>query len=63
MVNKEEWKNFYKHNPSIFLEMFYGIKLYPYQKLLFRTIYKCDTLKTINKYFAIIEQLKNKEVD
>ena len=63
MVNEEEQKDFYKRHPDKFIEMFYGIELYPYQKLLFRTIYKCDSLKTIDRYFAIVEQLKNKEVD
>lgn len=58
---KEEQKDFYKHNPDKFIEILYGIKLYPYQKLLFRTIYKCNTLKTINRYFTIVEQLKREK--
>ena len=58
MVNEEEQKDFYKRHPDKFIEMFYGIELYPYQKVMINTFYKKRYAKFIERYFAITEYLE-----
>ena len=58
---KEEWKDFYKHNPSKFLEMFYSIKLRPYQKVMIDIFYKKRYAKFIERYFTVMEYLKSEK--
>lgn len=55
--NTEQWKDFYKRNPDLFIEQL-GIKLRLYQKLLLRTIYRRKYASLIERYYIILEQLK-----
>ena len=55
---KEQWKDFYKRNPDLFIEQL-GIKLLPYQKVLLRTIYRRKYASLIERYYIIAEYLKN----
>lgn len=56
---KEQWKDFYKRHPNLFIEHMYGIKLRPYQKVLLRTIYRRKYASLIERYYIILEYLKN----
>lgn len=58
-INKEPWKEFYKNNPDFFVEYMMGIKLLPYQKVLLRTIYRRKYASLIERYYIILEYLKN----
>ena len=59
VINNEQWKDFFKSHPDLFIEQLYGIKLYPYQKVLLRTIYRRSYASFIERYYTIAEYLKN----
>lgn len=59
----EQWKEFFKRNPDLFIEQLYGIKLYPYQKALLRTIYRRKYASCIERYYTIAEYLKKENDD
>ena len=46
-MNPEELKEFYKKYPDIFLEEFFGLKLFWYQKVLIRTLIKTKSIFNI----------------
>ena len=54
----ERLKEFYKRHPDLFIEQL-GIKLHLYQKVLLRTIYKRKYVDFIERYYVLVEYLKN----
>lgn len=36
-----EFKNYYTRNPDYFAEDFFGVKLFPHQKIMLKAINKC----------------------
>lgn len=56
-------EDFYINNTEKFIEDFYGIDLKPYQKLLYRTIYKKQTINLIKMFYIFLKHYDDNKIE
>lgn len=60
LIRFEELRNKYKDKPDVFVEKFFGIKLFTYQKILLRQINKRANIETQAEFSTDFAQLRRR---